>query len=68
MHFTDEETEAQRGGVAHPRPYSYEVSKPGPFYSKALFILVNNQDNLKMGHEETVEKASGTGDDGGGSG
>ena len=27
-----------------------------------------NQENLKMGHEETVEKAWGTGDDGGGSG
>ena len=54
--------------MAHPRPHSYEVSKPGPFYSKALFILLNNQENLKMGDEETVEKASGTGDDGDGSG
>ena len=55
-------------GVAHPRLHSYEVSEPGPFYSKALFILLNNQENLKMGDEETVEKASGTGDDGDGSG
>ena len=46
-------------GVAHPRLHSYEVSEPGPFYSKALFILVNNQENLKMGDEETEDEMVG---------
>ena len=44
-HLTDEETETQRGGMTRPRLHSYEVIEPGLFYPKALFILVNDQNN-----------------------